>query len=163
MKTIIIGLGNPILTDDSVGIKVARRLRDLPEVQEAGIEVLELYAGGIRLIEALRGYERALIVDAMTTGQNQPGTIREFSSIEQLMTRNSICLHDMDLPMALELAKIAGVKIPEQIKIWGIEAKDVENFSEELTEDVRSAVGTVVGRVLTELHLATPRRAEANL
>ncbi len=170
MKTIVIGLGNPILTDDGVGIRIVRELKKKLQAEGAGIQaehgnamvpivhtllpdidVVELYAGGIRLIDALAGYERALIVDAMVTGTNDHGTISFFRLADFTSTRNTVSLHDMDLPMALELGSMVGIPLPCDIRIWGIEAKDVETFSEGLTKEVGMAVPVVLEEIMQEL------------
>src|ERR1044072_2640099 len=64
VRTVVVGLGNPILSDDSVGIKVAEQVKRHLSA-ESGIDVLEAYAGGLRLMEAIAGYDSAIIVDAM--------------------------------------------------------------------------------------------------
>ena len=66
-KILVLGLGNPLLGDDSVGLRVAQQvqaqLADRPEV-----EVAEDYWGGLRLMERLAGFERVIIVDAICSG-----------------------------------------------------------------------------------------------
>ena len=52
MGTIIIGIGNPVLTDDSVGLKIADGLRDRLRGQP-GVVVTQLCCGGINLMEAM--------------------------------------------------------------------------------------------------------------
>ncbi|TAN45798.1 MAG: hydrogenase maturation protease [Nitrospirae bacterium] len=151
MKTIVIGLGNPILTDDSVGIKIARELKARLSNDCEGVEIVELYAGGIRLIDVLAGYDKAIIVDAMLTGEHKPGTIHRFSSTNLTSTRNAMSMHDLDLPGALELGRMLGIRLPEDFRIWGIEADDVETFSEELTHQVACSVRPVVEEVMEEL------------
>lgn len=150
MKTVVIGLGNPILTDDSVGIKIARELRD--RLKDRGnIDVIELYAGGIRLMDSLMGYEKAVIIDSIVTGGNAPGKVFELMPSDLLSTKNTVSVHDMNLPTALEMGKMLNIPLPSDIKIWGIEAKDVETFGENLTEDVEKAVPEVVGMIMKEL------------
>ena len=150
MKTVIIGLGNPILSDDSVGIKASRLLKQrLQDMQ--GVDVMELYAGGLRLMDALAGYKRAIIIDAMTSGNCRPGTIRSLSLSDCGSARNMTCSHDTSLPTALEMGAMLGCALPAVIKIWGIEVQDVETFGEELTEPVRKAVPIVVRQVVREL------------
>jgi hydrogenase maturation protease len=152
-KTIIIGLGNPVLTDDSVGIKAAgavrERLKSLPS--RMLIDVIELYAGGIRLLEAMTGYEQAVIIDAMVTGQVAPGTIRSLSMEEVIPAKNVLSVHDLDLHAALELGRILNMALPAEIKIWGIEAGDVETFSEALTPQVDQAFPQAVDAIIAEL------------
>ena len=140
--TIIIGLGNPILSDDSVGIKAARRLKEVLK-NRTDVEVVEVYAGGLRLMDALVGYTKAVIIDAMQTGR-PPGTVRKFTVADLPKTRNLTSTHDVDLPTALMLARTTGQHVPDEIVIYGIEAGDVATFSESLTPDVERAVSAVV-------------------
>jgi len=149
-KTIIIGLGNPILTDDGVGIYIARRLSDILQGVDA-IDVTELYAGGIRLLDALSGYEEAIVIDAMVTGGCAAGDIACFTPDEAVGTRNTLSVHDMDLSTALRFGRTVGMPLPERITVWGIEAKDVETFSERLTGVVADAVPRVVRQIVKDL------------
>ncbi len=142
IDTIIIGLGNPILSDDSVGVRAARSLNNLPEVREIA-EVQEVYAGGLRLLDVLVGYQRAVIIDAMQTGA-EPGTIRRFAISDLPKTRNLASTHDADLPTALEAGRALGMKLPDDITVFGIEAAEVENFGEELTPEVERGMEEAV-------------------
>lgn len=151
-KTIVVGLGNPILSDDGVGIKVAGRLKNLLS-GNTEIDVIELYAGGINLMDAITGYEKAVIVDAMVTGGNKPGTVSFLPVSDLAVTKNIVSSHDTNLSTALEVGKSLGLSLPSDISIIGIEAKETEVFGEELTEDVAKAVPAAVERVMTELRL----------
>lgn len=152
MNTIIIGLGNPILADDGVGIQAARlireKLKDLPYLSSGHVEVAEVYSGGIRLMDIMLGYSQAFIIDAMLTGQCCPGTIEEFEIYDFPSTRNIISTHDSGLDAALQMGRILGLKVPDTIKILGIEAMDVATFSEELTEPVAAALPVAVDKIL---------------
>ena len=64
MKSLVIGLGNPLVTDDSVGLRVAAELRDRL-AGRADVEVTEDYWGGLRLMEQMVGYDRAIVIDAI--------------------------------------------------------------------------------------------------
>ncbi|GAM09089.1 hydrogenase 2 maturation protease [Geobacter sp. OR-1] len=143
MRTILVGLGNPILSDDSVGIKIVGLVKQrIPE--HAGVDAVEAYAGGLRLMEAIAGYDRAIIVDAMKTGIHPPGTMQMLSLDSFTKTRNTLCTHDGDLATALSLGRDLGLAIPGLVEIIGIEADDVESFSEELTNGVSRALPLVV-------------------
>ena len=74
MRTLVLGLGNPLLGDDAVGLKVAALVRERLD-GAPGVDVLEEEAGGLRLMERMTGYDRAVLVDAAVTG-GTPGTIR---------------------------------------------------------------------------------------
>jgi hydrogenase maturation protease len=158
MKTVIIGLGNPILGDDSVGVIVSRKIRDRLRLRsDAGetageVDVKEVYAGGIRLMDAMTGYDRAWIIDAMVTGRHQPGTIIPLSAHDLCSTRNIVCTHDTNLDTALELGRMLGVHLPSKVRVWGIEASDVESFSERLTDAVFRSVPLAVEEIIKDLN-----------
>jgi len=147
MRTIVVGLGNPILSDDSVGIKVAGLVKQqIPD--NSGVTVIEAYAGGLRLMEAIAGYDRAIIVDAMKSGTQPPGTVQRLSLDALARTRNTLCAHDGDLSTALALGRDLGLAMPDMVEVIGIEAEEVEHFSEELTSGVRAALPAAVKEVL---------------
>ncbi|MGD1102724.1 MAG: hydrogenase maturation protease [Terriglobia bacterium] len=152
MSTIIIGMGNPVLSDDSVGIKVAHmlahELRARPDV-----ETRELWAGGLRLMEALKGHERAIIIDAVVTQGGKPGSVYTLNPSDLRQSRNTCSAHDAGFQEALELGAMLGLNLPQQITIWAVEADDVETFSENLTRDVKRAVPKVVEGVMRQIDL----------
>lgn len=149
MSTIVVGLGNPILSDDGIGIRVARTLR----ARAPHLDVVELGAGGIRVLDVLPGYRRAFIVDATVGGGSPCGTISRFTldALVTARTRNTLCVHDMDLPTAIELGRRAGLDLPTEVRIWGVEAYDVETFGEALSGPVEAALPIVVDEIIREL------------
>jgi hydrogenase maturation protease len=150
MKTLVIGLGNPLLKDDSIGLRVVERLRPLLQ-EEPDVDVVEDYWGGLRLMEQMIGYERAIIIDAISTG-GEPGTIHRLSTGD-IPTQHSASAHDVNLPTALKLGRKAGAALPrdEDITLFGIEAADVLSFGEGLTPEVEAAIPAVIEIIIDEL------------
>lgn len=149
-RTVVIGLGNPILSDDAVGVNVARQLR-IALMDSDTVEIKELYAGGMRVMDAVAGFDKAVIIDAMRTGLYPPGTIRLIPLSELGTARNLASTHDTNLLTALELGGMLGMVMPHEVKVFGIEALDVENFSEVLTRDVERSIPTAVNMILKEV------------
>ena len=152
MKTLIIGLGNPLLKDDSVGLRVVQILREtLPE--NGNFYLSEDYWGGLRLMERMIGYDRAVIIDAILTGSD-PGSIHMLSP-EDVPTQRSASAHDVNLPTALTLGRQAGAHLPDSkdILLIGIEAADVQTFDEELSPEVEAALPDAVNAVLYALEM----------
>jgi hydrogenase maturation protease len=150
MKTLVIGLGNPLVTDDSVGLRVVEQLRgELAERSDVTVD--EDYWGGLRLMERMIGFDRVIVVDAICTGA-APGTIHRLKTSD-IPTQRSASAHDVNLPMALAFGRQAEVALPcdEQIVLIGIEAEDVINFSETCTPAVAAAVPVAVQEVLEAL------------
>ncbi|MBI5084803.1 MAG: hydrogenase maturation protease [Acidobacteria bacterium] len=145
----IVGLGNPVLADDSVGLHVAAELRRRLAGRN-GFTTLELYSGGLLLMEAMAGHDRAIVIDAMVGG-GPAGAIHRLGPEDLPRTRTTNSTHDSSLPVALELGRAAGLRLPADIRIWAIEAADVETFSQRLTPQVALASRRVVGEVMREL------------
>ena len=153
MKTLVIGLGNPLIADDSVGLRVVAELQPLLAGRD-DVDVGEDYWGGLRLMERMVGYDRAIVIDAICTGA-EPGTIHRISPGD-LPTQRSASAHDVNLSTALELGRRAALPLPrdEDILIFGIEAQDVMSFCEQCTPEVRAVVPRVVQMVLAALGVA---------
>jgi len=158
--TVIIGLGNPVLSDDSVGLRVAaelgRRLRG-----QSGFTTVELYAGGMWLMESMAGHTRAVIIDAMVSG-GAAGSIYRLGLEDLRPARTADSAHDTSLRLALELGRAAGLELPQDVRIWAVEAGDVESFSERLTPAVERAIPQVVEQVLRDLDETVARPSRIN-
>ena len=147
MKILVLGLGNPLVTDDSVGLRVAAelksRLADRPEVV-----VSEDYWGGLRLMERMAGFDRAIVIDAICTGA-PPGTIHRLTP-GSIPTQRSASTHDVNLATALAVGRTAGLHLPrdEDILLVGVEAEDILSFGEQCTPAVAAAIGPAAEEVV---------------
>lgn len=140
MKTIVIGLGNPILGDDGVGWCIAEKLKH--QIQpEMKVDVDCLSLGGISLMEHLIGYERAILIDAFISEQ-EPGsiTVSKLSDLPNYSAFHITSAHDTSLQNAIKLGKSLGAKLPDDVTVVGISAKYVYDFSEELSQPVSDSV-----------------------
>lgn len=155
MKTLIIGLGNPILADDGIGIHVAQQVRhDLQSSMLNDVNVIEASVGGLRLAEMMSGYDRVIIVDAMTSRTGSaPGTVHRVTleELSMISPHHTASAHDTTLPMALAVGRTLGLQLPNEIVIVGIESENVTEFGETLSVAVEQAVPTAVQIVLQEI------------
>jgi len=147
--TVIIGMGNPQLSDDGVGLAVAMAVAERLK-QRMTLTVTELNTGGIRLMEAMAGFKRAVVVDAMLSGV-PPGTVQRFDPKDFVTTRNTFSSHDTDFSTAYDLGRMAGVSLPEQVSFWGIEAREFDLFGERFTTEVAAAVPVAVERIVAQI------------
>jgi len=150
VKTLILGLGNPILSDDGVGCQVAVALKD--RLKEPEIDVLEASVAGLDFLDLLAGYDRAIIIDAIQTGEGMPGQIYRLKSDALADTRHSGTPHDVNLATALELGRKLSLPLPQQITIFAIETKDVTSFGEKCSPEVTKAVPACVEMIVQELN-----------
>ena len=147
MRTLILGLGNVILRDDAIGLHVVRALRPILGERE-GIDLEEDSHGGLRLMERMIGYDRAIILDAIITGA-EPGTVHVMASLDA-PTQHCASTHDVNLPTALAVGRQAGAALPadRDILIVGVEAVDVMSFDEVMSPEVARAVPHAVEAVM---------------
>jgi hydrogenase maturation protease len=152
-RTLVLGLGNPILSDDSVGVHVARAVQALLPA-EAGIDVQEASLGGLTLMESMFGYTRVILIDAIRVPDFQPGEVRRLTldDLETLTpTQHSASPHDASLPTAIAAGRQLGLPLPEEIIIFAIQVENVTDFGEQMTPAVAAAVPKVVEAVLEEI------------
>ncbi len=160
MKILVLGLGNPILGDDALGLKIASAVRSrLP--RGSAIEVDEEHRGGLRLMERLVGYDAAIIVDAIVTGRSAPGSILHLRP-DDMPTQHSASGHDVNLPTALRLGESMGLQVPKDVRIVAVEAESVLDFREDCTPAVAAALSTAAEDVLDQIdHLCGRGRQPA--
>ena len=146
MKTLVLGLGNPVLRDDGVGWHVTRALR-ARRGREADLQIEECCRGGLALMERMVGYDRVVVVDAMRIGV-LPGSVRRLG-VADLPTQHSASTHDVSLKTALAVGRVAGAELPpdHRVLLVGIEADDTETFGETCTPLVAAAVERAVATV----------------
>jgi len=150
MKTLVLGLGNPILSDDGVGIKVAREVAN--QLNSPQVTVAETSGAGLSLLDSIVGYDKVIIIDAIQTKEGNTGQIYRMGTEDFSLTKHFSSPHQVNLVTALELGKMLNLAMPQEITIFAVEAKDITNFSEKCTPKVEQAIPEVVKMVLQELN-----------
>jgi len=153
VKTLILGMGNPILGDDGVGWKIATELQQKEKIpSDVTIECMSI--GGISLMEALIGYDQAIIIDSIVTHQVPVGTVNK-SKLQDLPNHTSghmSSAHDTSLQDALFMGRSLGAHLPDEIMVVTVEAQKVYEFSETLTAPVAAAIPKAMN-IITQLLL----------
>ncbi len=147
--TIVLGLGNPLLGDDGIGWAVARRVAEQVDGRD-DVEVDWVALGGLRLMERLVGYERAVLVDAASTGEVPAGAVRALP-LDALPERSAGRLaspHDMSLAAALALGRSLGAPLPERPLVVTVEAEPTSEVGEGLSPCVAAALPVAADAVL---------------
>jgi hydrogenase maturation protease len=149
MGVVILGLGNPVLTDDAVGLKVVEEIeRLLADKPLPGVEVLASTRAGFELIDLLQGFSHAIIVDAIQVQDPQPGRVHKLGleNVKGNTRLNSI--HEITLVDAFELAEKLGISMPESVQIYAIEAGDVYTLSETMSAELEKVVVPVAREII---------------
>ena len=153
MRTLIIGLGNPILGDDGVGWRVARLLaEDLAD--DPDVHVIEAALGGLRLVEMTVSYDRVILVDAFCKHGAEPGRLLRLRPAElarTALTQHAASPHDTNILTAMRLGRLLGLAVPEDWVVFAVTIDPVDTFSEKLSPAVARAVPEAADAVRREL------------
>ncbi|MDR1691040.1 MAG: hydrogenase maturation protease [Candidatus Methanoplasma sp.] len=155
-KTMVIGLGSPIMCDDAVGLKVSEAIEamNLPDV-----DTLQEAIGGLDIIPMISGYRFAIIVDAIQTREYEPGTVLIFDPESFDCTIADVPAHDVNLATAIKIGRqMDNSVMPEVIKFIAIEVEDLQTMSEEMTPKVAASVEPAKNAVL---HLLSELRGRS--
>jgi len=151
-KTLVIGLGNPILGDDGVGWVVAREVEARLEESERNVEVDCLALGGLSLMERLIGYQHVILIDSLNTGQRPQGSVVTFTleDLVDLTYGHTSAAHDASLKTALAMGRKLDANLPadKDVHVVAIEAEHVYDFKEELSPVIATAMPIAVQQVL---------------
>lgn len=142
-RSVIVGLGNEIASDDGVGIHVARAL----ETEFTGrpeVEVVALPWAGFALLDVLRGRQRAALVDCLVTGIHPPGSVLRLDASDFAGSVRLNSFHDISYPTVMALGRRMGWEMPNDVAIWGVEAAVPEEFGETLSPQVAASVDEVI-------------------
>jgi hydrogenase maturation protease len=150
-KTLVLGLGNPILTDDGVGIHVVRAAKSCCSRDD--VDFAEASVGGLRLLDVLGGYDRVILVDAIQTRGGRSGDVYRLGPDDLHASLHSGSTHDLSLLSALHLGQRLDMKLPkdDNLIILAVEVEDVLNFGETCTPSVTRAIPHVVAAMMAEL------------
>lgn len=143
MRPLVLGLGNELAGDDAVGVLVARALgAELDGVAD----LVESSASGLALIEILAGYDRAVIVDAVLTGRNPPGTITEMG-LDEVGRVVAPSTHQAGVAELAAVAARLGLRFPSETLVLAVEVVDPYTLGAGLSEPVAEALEGIVRRV----------------
>jgi hydrogenase maturation protease len=149
-------MGNPILADDAIGVRLAKdfkarlgRLRSIPPV--AVVE--ECSVGGMNLLDVLADTDRLIVLDSIKTQRGIPGNWYAFTAESLRETMNLSNVHDTNFATALELGRRLGHKIPpeREIHIFAVEVQDNITFAETMTSLLESAYPVISEEIFREV------------
>jgi len=147
-KTLIIGVGNLLLSDEGVGIHVAQRLLREYQLPE---EILVLDGGtlGLDLLYYLEGIENLLMIDAVLMNK-EPGSLMRMvdEEVPSYMTFK-MSPHHIGIPDMLFAAKLKGL-YPPNVVLWGVQPEIVD-IGLDLSESVAKQVDPLLDHILEEL------------
>lgn len=148
MKTLVLGLGNVLLSDEGVGVHVIRLLRERYRFPQE-VEILDGGTLGLDLLPRVEDVQQLIVVDALQLNA-EPGTVArlEGDALSAVLSLK-YSPHQMGFGDVLALARLRG-SLPAEVVVWGIQPA-VLDVGLELSPPVAAQVETLVQSVLAEL------------
>jgi hydrogenase maturation protease len=148
VSTLVLGIGNVLLTDEGVGIRALKEL-ERRFVFSGDVELLDGGTSGIELLRHIQRKDNLIIIDAMTCDQ-PPGTIYRLENQEvPAVFRTRISPHQLGLSDLLAAAMLTD-DLPKNLVLFGVEPESVD-IGLELTTSVENSLGRLITSVVEEL------------
>ncbi len=148
MSTLVLGIGNLVMSDDGIGVRVIQQLSACFRFPD-GVTLLDGGTLGLDLLPQLEGVERLLVVDAVDIGKT-PGTLTRLSGDDvPIVLETKVSPHQMGLKDLLAVAMLQGFA-PLEMVLWGVQPEMIE-MGTDLSPAVAGALNTLVKNVLLEL------------
>ena len=147
-KTLILGMGSPILGDDGVGVEVANRIKE--NADEEFVDVVEASASGLELLDIICGYEKLIVIDSINTEGGQVGELHRLACSDLDPTVRPSARHQINFATTLEVGRRLNMEVPEVIAIYAIEIKDATVFQEGCSPEVERAIPGIVETIIEE-------------
>jgi hydrogenase maturation protease len=142
---VVLGLGNPLMADEGIGVYLIERLRERGS-RYLGVDFIDAGTGGMSVLHWIEGRHKAVFIDCACMDL-EPGAIRRFTPDEvrsaKVLAHQS--LHEADLLHILALAEQLD-QGPKEVVIFGIEPETVEprqGLSDILVEKVEQYLSDI--------------------
>jgi len=152
MKTLVLGLGNDLYGDDGVGLHVIRQIQRNPQIQKdfvgcsEDVHFQECSLSGLSLLDVIIGYERLIIIDTIKKSDPIPGKVTTLKE-RDLRSIPGPSPHYVSVPQAIEIGRYIGERVPSQIDIIAVEAKNLYHLGEGLTEEMTKAIPEIIQKL----------------
>lgn len=146
-STVVIGVGNTILSDDGVGVHAARLLQEDPRVP-AGVVILDGGTIGLELLPYVVDASRVLLLDAINSDA-APGALARMTGQELLSTKTGRSVHQLgvaDLVAALALVSTQS----QEIVVLGAQPQNTD-WGTSLSPSVEAGLPALVDAAVAQL------------
>ena len=144
----VLGLGNILLRDEGVGVRIAERLIN-NFIFSPAVKVIDAGTLGFGLINEIQDIQKLIVVDAVKAGE-APGTIYKFTQNDiDVKISQLLSAHDIGFLEVIEQWKLMGV-LPEVIFL-GIEPYDMSSWGMELSDCISNKMPRLIELILDEL------------
>ena len=158
MKTAIMGFGNPVRSDDAIGIYVIEQLKEkLPDSED--ISIFDMGTAAFEVLFGLKGHDKIILVDGVLNSNEPVGTLFKVPAEEVIKAPQDdplVFLHGMKWDQALSYTKkILQDEYPEDIQVYLVAIENTK-LEIDMSDVVKQAGDKVVQHILEDLNLSIP-------
>jgi hydrogenase maturation protease len=145
-RSVVLGIGNILLSDDGAGVHVARHLEALLE-KRTDVQVIDAGTLSFTLAPVIEDAERLIVIDAAQL-HAPPGTVRTYfgSEFDAFLGKPKLTVHEVGLVDLLDIARLMDA-VPAQRAIVAVQPLSA-TWGSTLTKDVDAAVPEMASRVI---------------
>ncbi len=152
-KTAIMGFGNPVRSDDAIGIYVIEEIRK--KINDSSkLSIFDMGTAAFEVLFGLKGHQKIILVDALLNSDEPVGTLFKVPAEEVLSSPEEnplVFIHGMKWNQALSYSKkILLEEYPEDIQVYLIAIENTK-LDVNLSSVVKDAGDKVVELILDEL------------
>ena len=123
-EIIVVGLGNPLMGDEGIGIELIDRLSTMNGEGKFNGERIDFHdggTGGMNLLHAIAERKKAILIDCALMG-TEPGTIVRFTpdDVQTIKKLSHLTLHEVDILKVIDIARQLD-QCPDEVVFFGIE------------------------------------------
>ena len=144
----VMGIGNPLMRDEGIGVRVVEVLMSTLEFP-ANVALVDAGTMGMTILNLFQDCDYMLVVDAIDGTGEEPGTVVRLSPEDLSPNQVMHSLHDVRLVDVLQMTLLMG--LDPQVDCIGVQIEDMSELSIGLTPAVEAAVPAAVDAVLTVL------------
>lgn len=148
MRAVVLGVGNVILADEGVGVRVVEALeRDY--LMPPGVNVIDAGTSGMEMLDDLSHLDFLLVVDAIAAGKAPGELVQLRGDAVPVFFRRNLSPHGIGLSDVLAALEFLGAE-PKETVILGVQPTSLE-LSTELTPAIAKRIPELVAQVVAEL------------
>jgi hydrogenase maturation protease len=146
--TLVLGLGNILLGDEGVGVRVVERLEELYHVPKEA-QVMDGGTLALDLLPYVEDADQLLVIDAVDMGAAPGTTVRIVDEQVPVFLGTKVSPHQMGLADILSAARLRGY-FPSELVLWGVQPGVIDTTLD-LSPPVAAQVDVLVDGVLADL------------
>ena len=150
-RTLILGIGNEILTDDGIGPKIVNDLKKCHFPEHVTFATSSL--GGLEILELISGYDEVVLIDAIRTRGGKPGDVYLMDCDDFKETLHLSSFHDVSFLTGIPLGRYLDLALPSEIRIIAIEIVEDLVFSANLSPILEEKYPQIYTEIVTFLEL----------